>query len=275
MTEMIDVNSLFIDGKMLLGGLIIASLLMIATWFAAKKLNNAGIVDIIWSASFFVVTSFYAIAGSGDIFHRLAILFLVFCWSSRLAVHLYQRVQAMLPREDGRYAHLRKEWGNKAQRNLFLFFQIQALSVAVLSAPMIVICASSTPEIKVPEMVGAVLWLFGVVGETIADKQLSDFVKMPENKGKTMKSGLWNYSRHPNYFFEWLVWLGYFLCAVSTSNGIITVVVPVAMLHFLLNVTGVKLAEEGSLRARGDEYRQYQKTTSPFVPWFKRKQSAG
>lgn len=271
----INIDALMTDSKLLLGGFCITSLLMAATWYVAKRVNNAGIVDVVWTASFFIVTLFYAFVGTGDVIHSLVILLLVFCWSTRLSTHLYKRVKAMHPREDGRYAHLRSEWGKDAQRNLFIFFQIQALSVALLSLPMLVVCASGVAEIKPVEVLGICVWLTGIIGESIADKQLSDFTRKPENKGKTMMSGLWNYSRHPNYFFEWLIWVAYFLLAVGSTNGLLTIIVPVAMLHFLVNVTGVKLAEESSLRSRGDEYRQYQKTTSPFVPWFKTQTSTG
>ena len=272
---MFDSNLLLVEGQMLLAGLAVVCVLMAATWSVAKKINNAGIVDAVWTASFFIVTLLYATTGKGDATHRFLILILVFCWSMRLTVHLASRVKSMWPKEDGRYAHLRKEWGDQAQRNLFIFFQIQALSVVLLSLPMVVICSSAHASIKPVEIAGIICWLIGVVGESMADKQLSDFVKVPENKGKTMMSGLWNYSRHPNYFFEWIVWVGYFLLAVNCANGLCTIIVPIAMLHFLVNVTGVKLAEQGSLRSRGDEYRQYQKTTSPFVPWFKSKASTG
>lgn len=104
----------------------------------------------------------------------------------------------------------------------------------------------------------------------LADRQLARFRADPANKGKVCQAGLWNYSRHPNYFFEWLVWVGYAVFALGSPWGWLGLIAPALMLHFLLNVTGIPMTEELSLKSKGDAYRAYQRTTSAFVPWFKK-----
>ena len=114
-----------------------------------------------------------------------------------------------------------------------------------------------------------VIWLIAVGGESVADWQLKQFRGNPANKGKICQQGLWCYSRHPNYFFEWLVWVSFFVFALGAPWGWTSVFCPALMLFFLLRVTGIPMTEELSVRSKGEAYRQYQRTTSPFVPWFK------
>src|SRR5262249_44045583 len=100
------------------------------------------------------------------------------------------------------------------------------------------------------------------------DLQLEKFKKDPANKGQTCQVGLWNYSRHPNYFFEWLIWVSYFLFACGSSHGIYSIICPAIMLYLLFKVTGIPATEAQALKSRGDQYRDYQKRVSVFVPWF-------
>lgn len=255
-------------------GLLISCSIMVAVWSYAKKINNAGIVDVAWCAGFTVLAIYYAVAAKGDSLYRVISCIMTTIWSLRLSIHLFDRVKKLHPKEDGRYAALRKEWGTAAQRNLFIFFQIQAISMAVLSAPMLAACQTTTNELSASAMLGIFTWLIAVCGESLADQQLKNFTCNPDNKGKTCDKGLWGYSRHPNYFFEWLTWIAYFIFSLSSPLGVYTIFVPLLMLHFLLNVTGVKLTEEHALKSRGDEYRRYQERTSPFIPWFKRVQKS-
>jgi steroid 5-alpha reductase family enzyme len=120
------------------------------------------------------------------------------------------------------------------------------------------------------EYIGAGIWLIALTGEAIADWQLDQFKKDPANKGKVCNKGLWNYSRHPNYFFEWLIWVGYFVFALASPYGFIAIISPAIILYLLLNVTGIPATEEQSVRSKGDLYKEYQRTTSAFVPWFKK-----
>ena len=125
-------------------------------------------------------------------------------------------------------------------------------------------------QFVVYDIVGAGLWLIGLAGESLADAQLRRFKARPESKGKTCREGLWNYSRHPNYFFEWLIWIGYGILALGAPWGWLGMISPLAILYILTRLTGIPLTEEQAIRSRGDDYRDYQRTTSAFIPWFKK-----
>jgi steroid 5-alpha reductase family enzyme len=119
------------------------------------------------------------------------------------------------------------------------------------------------------------LWLIGIAGESVADYQLKQFKADPANKGKTCDAGLWNYSRHPNYFFEWLIWVSYFVFALGSPFGWVSLIAPLLMIYFLLKVTGIPATEEQALKTKGEAYRRYQQTTSAFIPWFKKPLKGG
>ncbi len=118
------------------------------------------------------------------------------------------------------------------------------------------------------EFAGAALWLIAISGEALADAQLAAFKRRASNKGRVCDAGLWRYSRHPNYFFEWLIWVAYFVFALGSPWGWVAIVGPASILYLLLRVTGIPMTEEQSIRSRGDAYRRYQQTTSAFIPWF-------
>jgi steroid 5-alpha reductase family enzyme len=140
----------------------------------------------------------------------------------------------------------------------------------MLSVPFLFACGNARPEFGAIEIAGAVLWLIALGGESLADWQLKQFKASPENKGSVCQAGLWRYSRHPNYFFEWLIWMAFFAVAAGAPWGWVTVYCPALMLFFLLRVTGIPMTEELAVKTKGEEYRAYQKTTSAFVPWFRR-----
>jgi steroid 5-alpha reductase family enzyme len=109
--------------------------------------------------------------------------------------------------------------------------------------------------------------LVAVAGEAIADAQLASFKRNPGDEGRVCDTGLWRYSRHPNYFFEWLVWVAYFVFALASPWGWIAAIGPASILFLLLRITGIPLTEQQAVRSKGDAYRRYQQTTSAFVPW--------
>jgi steroid 5-alpha reductase family enzyme len=244
--------------------------LMLVVWLAALRLNNLGIVDIAWSIGFLPVAVFYAAMTSGDPARRWAIAGMAGLWSLRLAIHVGVRVLKQHPQEDVRYGKLRAGWGTDLKRKTFWFFQFQALILASLSLIFLVPCLNANGRFTPLELAGVVVWLMAVTGESLADFQLKQFKSAPENKGLICQAGLWNYSRHPNYFFEWLVWVGFFLFAWDSPGGCYTVLCPGLMLYFLLRVTGIPLTEQLSVQSKGEAYREYQRTTSAFVPWFKK-----
>jgi steroid 5-alpha reductase family enzyme len=172
------------------------------------------------------------------------------------------------PVEDGRYVQLRQDWAGNFASKMFGFFQLQAASVVLLGVAFFVVCLNPTPQIHPLEIGGVVLWLLALTGESLADAQLAAFKRDPTSKGRVCDVGLWHYSRHPNYFFEWLIWVAYFLFALGSPYGWVAVIGPASMLYLLLRVTGIPLTEQQSLRSKGDAYRRYQQTTSAFIPWF-------
>jgi steroid 5-alpha reductase family enzyme len=251
----------------LLAAALLLGLVMAAVWLVAVRLRNAGIVDVAWSANFALLAAFCAALGPGFLPRRLLIGAMTFAWSLRLAVHLYRRVMGAHPVEDGRYRQLRERWAPHASRRFFWFFQLQAGLNLLLAGPLLVACANPAPAVHPLEWAGLVLWAVALAGESAADRQLAAFRHEPSNRGRTCRGGLWRYSRHPNYFFEWLVWAAYFLFALASPGGWATVYCPALMLYFLFRVTGIPATEEQAIRSRGEDYREYQRTTSAFFPW--------
>jgi steroid 5-alpha reductase family enzyme len=213
----------------------------------------------------------YALFAHGDATRRVLIAVMASVWSFRLGSYLCVRVVSHHPEEDRRYKQLRTEWGAEANRKMFWFFQLQAALLVVLSVPFLLACLNRNAGLGPFEWAGFALWVVALLGESIADYQLQSFKADPANQGKVCQSGLWNYSRHPNYFFEWLVWMAYAVFAIGSPWGWIAIYCPILMLHFLLKVTGIPMTEELAVKNKGEAYREYQRTTSAFVPWLKRK----
>ncbi|TSA35001.1 MAG: DUF1295 domain-containing protein [Verrucomicrobiaceae bacterium] len=253
---------------LLCGSAAIAMGMMVVVWFFAKRMDNAGIVDIWWSFGFAPVAVFCGIFGSGQPLRNGLIAAMVCAWSFRLGTHLYKRVMSHHPEEDPRYAELRAQFPKHTWLMFFGFFQLQGVLIALLSLPVALACADPNGRIEAFEIAGLLVWLVAIGGESVADAQLSFFRAQPANRGRVCEFGLWRYSRHPNYFFEWLVWIAYFVFALGSPWGWAGALSPLLMLYFLTCVTGIPPSEAHSLKSRGDAYRDYQRRTSAFVPWF-------
>jgi steroid 5-alpha reductase family enzyme len=239
-------------------------------YLLARRIENYGIVDIAWSYALGAAAVAYALLAPGWPVRRALIAALAAIWSLRLGTHLLLRVARLHPEEDSRYDALRREWVYGFNLKMAGFFQLQALSVAALSAPFLLACLNPAPGLQPLELAGAALWLIALAGEALADAQLAAFKRDPANHGKVCAAGLWRCSRHPNYFFEWLIWVAYALFAGASPWGWAGIFSPACILWFLLAVTGIPMAEKQSLQRRGDAYRRYQRTTSAFIPWFPR-----
>jgi len=253
------------------GWLVVAALAVFCLLFGlcrvlAGRINNYGIIDILWSYSFALLVLGAAFLEGGWPVRRALIAAMVCVWSVRLGTHVAVRVIHHHPQEDARYGQLRKSWGNQFLTKMTWFFQLQAGSVVFLGIPFFAACLNGVPQLSPFEIAGAIIWLLGVSGEALSDRQLAAFKAHPTNQGKVCDLGLWRYSRHPNYFFEWTVWMGYFVFACGSPWGWLGIVSPACILYFLLSVTGIPMTEEQSLRSKGDAYRRYQARTSAFVP---------
>ena len=251
-------------------GLLLASAIMIVLWLVQRRTGNAGIVDVGWAASIGILGVFFATTSDGYLPRRLLVAVLIGLWSARLAVYLL--IDRVLGRpEEGRYRTLRQRWGKAVGRRLFSFFQIQALAALFFALPILVIAHNRVDRWTAWDLVGVLVWFAGVGNTILADRQLARFKKRPKSRGKTCREGWWRYSRHPNYFFEWLHWWSYVPFTVGSSYWWVTLLAPAMMLYFLLKVTGIPPTEAQALASRGEDYRRYQQTTSIFIPWFPKK----
>lgn len=257
------------------GQLIVTALAGLCLAFAGlflvcRRLDNYGFVDVAWSYAFAFLAGSYAWLGPGWLPRRLLLAGMVVIWSGRLGTHLLRRVAAHHPVEDGRYAQLRQDWAGSFGVKMFGFFQLQAGSVVLLGVPFLLPALNPAAGFQPVELAGAVLWLGALAGEALADAQLAAFKRDPANAGRVCDAGLWRCSRHPNYFFEWLVWVAYFVFALGSPWGWVAAIGPASILYLLLCVTGIPLTEQQAVRSKGDAYRRYQAVTSAFVPWFPR-----
>ena len=253
-------NSLFLP----LIVLAVLTPVMGLAWLRQRQTRNAGIVDLVWASSLGLTAIFYAAFTDGWLPRRILVASLVGLWSARLTVHLYQRVTREA--EDGRYKILRTNWGEKFEGWLFWFFQAQSILVVLLSLTFLVLFVAGEPGWRVQDALAVALWLIALRGESIADKQLAEWRNNPANRGRTCRSGLWAFSRHPNYFFEWVHWLAYPILGIGLPLGWLLWLTPALMLFLVLKVTGIPPTEEQSLRSRGEDYRAYQRTTNAFFP---------
>jgi steroid 5-alpha reductase family enzyme len=255
---------------LLLIGTAVVVAIMFALWLYGIRNHNFSYVDIGWSVNFAVLAVLYAWLAPGYLPRRLLIGAMFTAHGLRLGWHLSKRIIG--EPEEGRYQQLRKDWGGGGERALnrkFLgFFELQAVLNAFLTLPMLIACFNDTARFHLLEIAGAALFVVALIGESLADAQLAAFKRNPVNKGGVCDGGLWRYSRHPNYFFEWLIWIAYAAFAIASPWGWIALAMPALMLHFLINVTGLKATEEQALRSKGERYRLYQARTSGFVPWF-------
>lgn len=244
---------------------------MFSVWIWAYRIQNAGVVDIFWAFNFSIIAIVLYFMGTGLPERKILICAMVLIWSMRLGIYLLIRVGSHLKVEEGRYKKLREDWAPNSNMRFFFFFQMQALSNIYLAIPFFLACFNASSQLCLAEYAGAAIWAISILGEGIADAQLKKFKSGPANKGKVCNAGLWNYSRHPNYFFESMIWVGYFFVAVGANYGWLAILSPVTILFLVLRLTGIPMTEEQSIRSKGDAYREYQKTTSVFVPWFKKK----
>jgi len=248
-------------------GLLAASAMMAVLWLLQLRTRNAGVVDVGWAGGIGIVGVLFALTSDGDVSRRLLVGVLIGGWSARLAVYLL--VNRVLGRpEEGRYVTLRRAWGAKAEFKLLLFFQAQAVLVLLFALPVLVAAHADRRGLDAWDLLGAAIWLVAASNTALADWQLARFKRRPESRGKTCREGWWRYSRHPNYFFEWLHWWAYVPLAVGSAYWPVPVAAPLVMLYFLLFVTGIPPTEAQAVASRGDDYRAYQRTTSVFVPWF-------
>ena len=250
--------------SLLLSVWLVAAVAQALAWSWQRKSRNAGIVDVLWT--FLLGAAAIACAGlsEGWLPRRLLLAVLAGAWSLRLGLHLWTRFRS--EPEDGRYAELRRAKGAGIDAWLFWFFQVQAFSVALLAFAFALPARSAVAGWQATDLLAVLVWLGAIVGESIADRQLAAWRTDPANRGRTCRAGLWRYSRHPNYFFEWLHWFTYPLLAIGSEAGWAAWLAPAGLLFLMLKVTGIPPTEARAVASRGDDYRDYQRTTNAFFP---------
>jgi steroid 5-alpha reductase family enzyme len=242
----------------------LAVIAMTAGWTWQRRNQNAGIVDVIWASGLAGAAILMAALEKGAPAPRILLAMLAGAWGFRLAGHLWLRVCS--EPEDGRYRALRARWQG-SQPKFLLLFLFQALLIVLFALPFLTVARNRAPT---PTWLaaGALIWLTAVLGESVADRELAHFRADPANRSRTCRTGLWRYSRHPNYFFEWLHWFAYVALAQGAPLAALAWIGPVLMLVFLRWISGIPFTEAQALRNRGDDYRDYQQSTSMLVPWF-------
>lgn len=256
----------------LLTGLLVCAALQLVLWVASIPLRNAALVDVGWAASLGLLGVGYAVFGTSAVPRRVLIGTLVGLWSLRLTSHLlFDRVIG--EEEEGRYQRLRAYWGARANAGFLLFFQAQALLAAVLSIPFAYAAFAPRVALGLLDIAACVVFAAAWAGEALADRQLARFRADPTNRGQVCRVGLWGWSRHPNYFFEWLMWCAFALVALPAPSGWIGLLAPLLIFIFVTRLTGIPATEHHMVLTRGDAYRRYQATTNAFVPWPPRSES--
>jgi steroid 5-alpha reductase family enzyme len=252
-------------GAFLNSALLIA-VCMIFLFVVATVIRNNSIIDIFWGIGF-VIIAVFTLFFSGDITaKKIIISLLVLIWGIRLSAHIFFR--NLGKGEDFRYKVWRTQWTNFYLRSFFQIFVLQGIIMLIIASPVILVNSSTSDEVGFLDILAIVIFLSGFIFETIADAQLTKFRTEPPNKGKIITTGLWQYSRHPNYFGEALLWWGIWLFAASEINGLIALVSPVLITLLLRYVSGVPLLEK-KYEGRAD-WEEYKKKVPPFIPCFRR-----
>jgi steroid 5-alpha reductase family enzyme len=252
--------------NLILIALALALLAFGGVWAISVRVRNYGFLDVAWSYGVLVLAPIYAACGPGTPERKWLLATLGALWSGRLGTHVLLRVLRHHPQEDQRYETLRNRWPGPGM--FLVFFEIQAITVVIFSIPFLLAAFNRAPHLRTVEIAGMAVALISIGGEALADWQLSSFKKTATADEPVCQRGLWRFSRHPNYFFESLVWWGFFLFALGSPWGWTTIICPLLMLWFLFRVTGIPLTEAYALKNKGDAYRVYQRTTSAFLPWF-------
>ncbi|MBY0380651.1 MAG: DUF1295 domain-containing protein [Xanthobacteraceae bacterium] len=256
-----------------MGAAIIAlalSINMTLAWLIWRATRNSGWIDTVWTFGIGAIGSCSALFLFREEpgFRGWLIVAMALVWSLRLGFHIARRTAGIT--DDPRYARLVREWGASASSRMFWLLQNQALVSIPLGMAMWLAARHPQPNLLPGDMIGILVFAVAVLGEAIADEQLRRFRRKAENDGRICDTGLWGWSRHPNYFFEWLGWLAYPMIATDFTGaypwGIAAFAAPACMYWLLVYISGVPPLEAHMLEKRGDEFRKYQSRTNVFFP---------
>lgn len=249
---------------------IALSAAMAVAWLVWYRIRNSGWVDTVWTLAVSATGCIGALWPlSGDwTWRQMLVAAFVAIWGLRLAAHIAVRTSAIT--DDPRYAKLLEGWGKDASPRMFALLQKQALVSIPLGIAVILAAWNPAPGLRVLDILGLAILAIAIAGEALADRQLRRFRADPANRGRICDVGLWAWSRHPNYFFQWLGWCAYPLLAVDTAGqypwGYAALGAPLCMYWLLTRISGIPPLEEHMLETRGDAFRRYQARTSAFFP---------
>jgi steroid 5-alpha reductase family enzyme len=249
------------------------SAVMAAAWRVQQTTGSSGWVDVSWTFGMggvaFLAALFPLEQEAWVGWRSLAVAALAAIWSLRLGLHIVARTRSA--GDDPRYRQLATQWEAEAPRRMFWFLQQQAAVGALLAISIALAAHNPNPSLRVQDVIGLLLLAAAIAGESIADSQLRRFKSASAGRTAVCDLGLWHWSRHPNYFFEWLAWLAYPTIAIDLSGhnpcGWLALLAPACMYWVLVHVSGIPPLEDHMLRTRGDVFREYQRRTRPFLPF--------
>ncbi len=248
----------------IIGFSAVAVLIYMTMWsiYALVRKRN-DIADVAWGLGFIVI-ALTALYKSGNLqFKAYLLAGLVILWGSRLAIHIAIRFQKS-QEEDKRYQKMRAGWKHPALQSYLNVFMLQGIFMLMVSLPIFVVMNNTNTTMAWYNWLGVLIWAFGFFFESVGDLQLSRFIASKPKKGSIMKTGLWRYTRHPNYFGEITQWWGIFALALFSPYWLVSLIGPVTITVLIIGISGIPMLEK---RYEGNkEYEKYQKTTSAFFP---------
>jgi steroid 5-alpha reductase family enzyme len=249
--------------------LMTMAIVMLAAWAFGLSRKNGGWTDVFWTIGSGITLAAAALwpirPNAEPDARQWLVAALVAAWAARLGGYLVPRVAAHP--EDPRYAAFRRAWGAHYARNMLWVSLPQAPATGFLALSVLIAAQAGGP-LGWRDAAGVLVFLVGVGGEALADVQMKRFKADPANRGKVCDVGLWGWSRHPNYFFEWLVWLAYPAIGFDPGRPLtwLSFAAPVVMFVLLTRVSGIPPLEESQLKSKGEAYAAYQRRVSAFLP---------
>jgi steroid 5-alpha reductase family enzyme len=243
------------------------TLVMAVGWAVQRGLNNGGWTDVFWTYGTGATCAAAALIPLGEHpgagWRRMLVAAMMALWALRLGTYVALRVARS--REDVRYTDLREEWGKAFQRNMFFLLVSQGPLTALIGLAVLFAARQPDRAFRIWDALGLIVYVCAVVGETLADRQMKAFKADPANHSKVCDKGLWSWSRHPNYFFEALVWIAYPLIGIDPAEpwSLLTLIAPTMMFCIVRYGTGVPPLEKAMLKSKGEAYRRYQAEVSP------------
>ncbi len=252
-------------GELFFQAAVVSFLYFFVFFLVAQLIKNNSIVDMGWGMGFIIITLVTLVSSGNFTSRNLLVAILITIWGGRLTYHIVKRNWGKP--EDFRYAKWRKEWGKwLVPRAFFQVFMLQAVIMLIISYPVVLVNAAEKGGLGWLDFLGLIVWLIGFFFEAVGDKQLAEFKKDPNKRGRIIKSGLWRYTRHPNYFGEVTLWWGIFIITLSVPAGWTGIISPLAITFLMLFVSGVPMLEKKYRDNK--EFQEYAERTSKFFPWF-------